>query len=305
MNTEEALQVADKAADRNTPAADHPSIVNMVYALEILANGLRHWQEKAEAWEASSNRMARRALDATATRDRAVKALESANEELDRTQGEWSGLMEFIRTALGLSPQSLGVDERALCDKTDPRSILGQVFADARLWARVKDMANGKFVAGDVVTADALNAFNDTLAATTEPKGYTTRATPEGVWSAPAGTDPKDLSKWTRLGDLADFTLNMEFPKLTKLMAADVGQAFRKPTREPVRFEPYAPEPSERVKRVRKTPAIVTAGYASSSFTRIGKTVNGLSIWHEDAQPDATVLWGWPDVVRHGAVEIL
>lgn len=268
MDIEEALQIADRTTNRNLSWAEHPPLMHVVYALEIVAAEYRHSAKQATEWK-----------------DKAYRE-NAAGEESRAAMADW---LDFVSGTLGVD-----------VEVEDIRAIVGEALADARLFRRVRELVNGKFVAGD-----ALNAFNDTLAATMEPKGYTTRATPEGVWSAPAGTDPKDLSKWTRLGDVADFTLNAEFPKLTKLMAADVGEAFRKPGREPVRFEPYAPEPSARVKRVRKTPPATIAGLASSSFTRIGKTVNGLSVWHEDAQPDATVLWGWPDVVRHGAVEIL
>jgi hypothetical protein len=123
MDTEEALQVADKAADRNTPAADHPSIVNMVYALEILANGYRVTREKAQAWEASSASMGRRAMDATAARDQAVREAHDLNASWTAPKEHWSDLMYFIRTTLNL-------DVRALDDVAD---VCGRSWA-VRWW---------------------------------------------------------------------------------------------------------------------------------------------------------------------------
>lgn len=82
------------------------------------------------------------------------RQVEAATAECDQTQGAWSDLMEFIRSALNL-------DVRALDDVAEVRKILGRAFADARLWARVKELAAGNFRAGDTVTADALNAFGE------------------------------------------------------------------------------------------------------------------------------------------------
>lgn len=358
MNIEEALQVADKVADRESSWAEHPSMVNMIYALEILAADYRTAQGKAQEWEASSNRMTRRAMDATTTRDQAVREGRELNTELRRAQGQWSNLTEFIRTALNLDA---GV---ALDDVGDVRKILGREFAASRILARVRDEVNGKFVAGSVVTADAVNTAQDAAAEPEVPKGYTTRVTHEGVWSAPVGTDPADRDKWTRLGDATDFTVNMKLPKVTDYMTGC--QYFSVGAPEPdarvkrvrrlgsgmelVRaghlstggslwrcvgddsdvfhlwpaivkwgpgievadvsapavqtFPAYAPEPSAQVTHVRRFPASDSRGYAASTFTRVGKTTNGLSIWHEDAQPDSTILWAWPDVVRNGAEEI-
>lgn len=145
MNIEEALQVADKSTDRNTPARDHPSLVKMIYALEILADGHRTYREKATAWEETAGRLGRE--------------VRAANKELDRTQGHWSDLMTFIRAGLGIT------DDRALDTPAEVRRLLGQAIADARMWARVKDLVAGNFVAGDVVTADALNALGEAVKA--------------------------------------------------------------------------------------------------------------------------------------------
>jgi hypothetical protein len=294
VNTEEALQVADKAADRNTPAADHPSIVNMVYALEILANGLRHWQEKAKAWETSSGRMARRAMDATAARDRAVREGRELNAELDRTQGEWSGLMEFIRTALGLSPQSLGVDERALCDKTDPRSILGQVFADARLLRRIRDEVNGRVTAGDAVTADVMNiarAARESAAVDDPPPSVagdaetltvrldtdsSVKISAKGfVYTAPEGTDPRDTSKWSLISTLPN--PGWTIVETCKPVAA-----------EPRKFAAGSREPGQ-VKRVGRVDR------PNVTFTRVGSLPNGNGVWRRDGE---AALLEWAHMVK-------
>src|SRR3954465_9014081 len=168
-------------------------MVNMIYALEILANDYRTMQEKAQAWERSYR-------DRTYAHDQRAQKLRDARDTVHRL----NELVEFMRTALGL-------DAHALDDPDRARKILGGVFADARMWARVKDMAGGKFVAGDVVTADVMNAVSEAVTAAKDPKGYTTRVTHEGVWWAPAGTDPADRDKWTRLDDATGFTLNVEF----------------------------------------------------------------------------------------------
>lgn len=199
MDIAEALQVADKAADRNTPAQEHPSLVHMIYALEILANGHRTYREKAVAWEGTAERLGRE--------------LEDANRELDRTQGAWSDLMEFIRAALNL-------DVRALDDPAEVRKILGRAFADARLWARVKDMAAGKFVAGDVVTADAAGRETSVGRKPTTEWGVRLDVNESmkinstgGVYIAPEGTDPKDTHKWTLLGIVGDGIVTVETRK--------------------------------------------------------------------------------------------
>lgn len=145
MDLDGALDVADKVADRELSWAEHPSMINMIYALQILAADYRTMRDKAQAWEKSYQARVL-VCDHQAQKLRDVKdALQSLN-----------GLVEFMRSALNL-------DAHALDDPDRARKILGRAFADARLWARVKDMAAGKFTAGDVVTADVMNAFGQAV----------------------------------------------------------------------------------------------------------------------------------------------
>jgi len=145
MDLNEALDVADKVADRELSWAEHPSMINMIYAVEILGREFRTARDQVDTWK---ERAEANLTDA----DYMQGKLDDANAELDRTQGAWSDLMEFIRSALNL-------DVRALDDPAEVRKILGRAFADARLWARVKDMVAGKFTAGDTVAADRLNTI--------------------------------------------------------------------------------------------------------------------------------------------------
>lgn len=309
MDADGALTVADKATDRTLPAAEHPALQDMIYALEILADGHRRGWEQAKAWEASASRMQQRAMDATVLRDRAVRDLESANAELDRTQGHWSDLMEFIRTALGLSPQSLGVDKRALRDKTDPRSILGQVFADARLLRRVRAEVNGDFVAGGAVTADAVNTLGpvvETFTVRPDP-GQSVKMNRFGLYVAPEGTDPRDTGKWTLIGTVPNpgWTIVESRKKTpapsTKLGAlfASTGQTFADATeREPRSFAMGSAEP-EGVKRVGRV------SNPNITFTWIGALPNGNGVWRRDGD-DLVPLLEWSNIVRYlPVVEVL
>lgn len=238
-------------------------MISMIYALEILASGYRTMRDKAEAWKKQTE----------GTNDECDRL----NEELDRTQDEWRDLMEFIRTALGLPPQSLGLDERAMSDKTDPRSILGQVFADARLLARIRDEVNGKFVAGSVVTADAMNTVAEMAAEPAKPwamPGYTTRIEGGSLWMAPEGTDPADKSKWTHAGWTKNFTLKMDV----------------KPEHPAVQHFPVgAPEPDARVQRVKRFKG-------ETVFVRSGRLSSGVSLWRR-ASGDSTT-YTWPQIVQ-------
>jgi len=152
MDLNGALDIADRVSDRNLSWAEHPSLINMIYAVEVLADAFRDMERKREEWQTRAENMRD---EAEAWKEQAQGA-DDLNAELDRTQGAWSDLMEFIRSALNL-------DVRALDDPAEVRKILGRAFADARLWSRVKDMVGGKFVAGDVVTADAMNAFSQAV----------------------------------------------------------------------------------------------------------------------------------------------
>jgi len=176
VNTEEALRVADKVADRELSWADHPSMVNMIYALEILANDYRTMQEKAQAWERSYR-------DRTYAHDQRARKLRDARDTVQRL----NELVEFMRTALGL-------DAHALDDPDRARKILGGVFADARLWARVKNMAGGKFVAGDVVTADVMNAVSEAVKSSRE----TDMGTMESLTVKPAAAEPRKFAAGSR-----------------------------------------------------------------------------------------------------------
>jgi hypothetical protein len=300
MDTEEALQVADKAADRNTPAADHPSIVNMVYALEILADRFRYWQEKAKAWEASSGRMARRAMDATAARDQAVREGRELNAELDRTQGEWADLMEFIRAALNLDVRAL--DDVA--DVAEVRKILGRALTDARLLARVRDEVNGRFVAGSVVTADTLNTAQSPVPDAGVTESLTVRLDANesvkvnsgGVYVAPVGTDPKDTGKWTFLGTTPRGGVFVEFRKRS---VANLAVEVSMPPAVQL-FPVSSPEPDKRV--------TVVECYRMARpmrFERVAVTLSGDSLWRnmDDSTSDAP-LWLWEDVNSESVREV-
>lgn len=266
MDLRDALSIADKVSDKELSWAEHPSMINMIYALEVLAADYRTMDRKAEEWQTRAEAMRETA--------------ESANDELDRTQGAWSDLMEFIRSALNL-------DVRALDDAGEVRTILGRAFADARLWARVKELAAGNFRAGDVVTADALNAFSEAVmtadgpmdaAKAWPPKGYTTRVLNNSVWLAPEGTDPRDHDKWTHIGwaNAGGFALNI--PPAAQ------------------HFPIGSPEPPVRVKRVTR-PQHSAAG---AMFVRAGALSDGSSLWRRVAVDNAPFL-RWSEVVRHQA----
>lgn len=267
MGIEEALRVADTAADRNTPAAEHPSLMNMIDALEVLANDYRIFREKAAGWEKSyrsqtyaHDQMAVKLRKARDDMQKLNERREQARNERDAVQVELGDLLECLRPAVGAAVIAGPVDMGAV------RSALGQVFADARLLARIRDEVSGKFVAGSVVTAAE--------PAKPSPRGYTTRFQDGQVWSAPAGTDPADWYKWTCIGSATDFTV------------APARQA----------FPAGSPEPSSRVKRVAR------AG-GSATFTRVACTVDGQSLWCEDTERDSAPLWLWAHLVRHHGVE--
>jgi hypothetical protein len=291
MDTEEALQVADKAADRNTPAADHPSIVNMVYALEILANGYRAMQEKAQAWEQSYRSQ-------TYAHDQRARKLRDVRDIVQRL----NELVEFMRTALGL-------DAHALDDPNRARRILGGVFADARMWARVKDMAGGKFVAGDVVTADVMNAVSEAVKSSRETDTGTmesltvrldanesVKVNSGGVYVAPVGTDPKDTGKWTFLGTTPRGGVFVEFRKRSVAnLAAEVSMP------PAVQLFPIgSPEPDKRVTMVE-----CYRMARPMRFERVAVTLSGDSLWRnmDDSTLDAP-LWLWKDVNSESVVEI-
>jgi hypothetical protein len=288
MDTEEALQVADKAADRSTPAADTPSLVNMIYALEILADGYRVANQKARAWELSSthahDQLALKLRQSKDDRQRLDQRLEqinseieSLNDELDHTQGCWSDLMEFIRTALGL-------DERALDDTVDVRRILGRALADARLFAQVRDLVNGdfraRFAQGDTVT---INDFNNPAT-----PGHTTRVADGHVWMAPVGTDPKDQGKWTHVGFAQGAMWNATFPKLADLLDPATADAFASPAVQ--EFPAGAPDPDARVTRVRRVGG-------STEFVRAGRLSTGGSLWTGVDMPGG-VFHPWSAIVK-------
>lgn len=280
MNEDEALAIADRATG---PAAlDSPplTLMSMLRALEILADGHRCYKEKAEAWRASSERMAQRATD--------------ANEELDRTQEHWSDLMYFIRTTLNL-------DVRALDDVAEVRKILGRALTDARLLRRIRDEVNGHFMAAvqkttDEVkgTADAVNAVKaarETNTGTAETltvrpdAGESVKINHGGyVYIAPEGTDPKDTAKWTRLGTMPRGWVLVEPRKQTPTVAA------------PRKFAPGSPEPGG-VKRVGRV------SDPDVTFTRIGSLPNGHGVWRRDGE---AWLLEWAHLVKFvSAVEIL
>ena len=275
MDTNEALAVADKAADRNTPYSEAPSIMNMIYALEILADGYRQY------------------VSISTRRNNEIRDM---NEELDRTQTHWSDLMESVRSALGQPntkfediPQQIRLlvaENKAVTLENDQMwgkwgeyeanlielvrflrdglgwvpapdaelargasdglyRAVGQVFADARLWARVKELAAGNFRAGDTVTADALNAFSEAVKAGRKP-GIT-------------------------------------------ILSADEA-----PARQ--HFSVGAPEPGPRVNRVTR-PQHSPAG---AVFTRVGVLSDGKSVWRRE-DDDSALLLRWPEIVRYQA----
>ena len=282
VDLNEALDIADKVSDRNLSWAEHPSMINMIYAMEILARECHALDNKMEEWQTRAENM----------RD----DFETANGKLDRVQSQLTGLKEFIRSALNL-------DAHALDDLGEARKILGSVFADARLWARVKDMVGGKFVAGDVVTADAVNAFSEAVKTSRKTgvnplgsaaddkhwKGFTTRVQHNGVWLAPAGTDPADTDKWTWIGTSAGT------PKLDILMGRDVMAVFNGPDRQ--HFSIGSPEPAARVQKVKRPQGDIT-------FIRFGRLSDGKSLWRRVGDDSKTYLT-WSEVVRYqAAVEV-
>lgn len=326
MDTNEALAVADKAADRNTPYNEAPSIMNMIYALEILADGYRQY------------------VSISARRNNEIRDM---NEELDRTQTHWSDLMESVRSALGQPntkfediPQQIRLlvaENKAVTLENDQvrekwgeyeanlielvrflrdglgwmpapdvelargagdklYRALGGVFADARLWARVKELTSGNFRAGDVVTADALNAFSEAVKDGAAATPHTTRIVNGAVWTAPYGTDPADWDKWTRVGMARDFTIEMtvDRPKLDALMGPDTAAVFAHPAHQ--HFPIGAPEPPARVNRVTR-PQHSPAG---AVFVRVGVLSDGKSVWRREGD-DSALLLRWPEIVRYQA----
>lgn len=186
-----AIDTAQALADRVRVTADRDQWKDAAQARQALLDehgravvALRRERDEARLWQQrgasevaslrSERNAAREKLDAWAESlssalgvdvevediPQQVRLLVAENKavtaECDRAQGAWSDLMEFVRSALNL-------DVRALDDAGEVRKILGRAFADARLWARVKELAAGNFRAGDVVTADALNAFSEAV----------------------------------------------------------------------------------------------------------------------------------------------
>jgi len=239
-----ALEVATKATDPALSHGEFPSYRDMRAALGTLSANIhtlmgevnaaedkvRHCQEEIGAWKELC-----RGTDTEY--NQLNEQCERLNGELDRTQGHWSDLMEFIRTGLGL-------DERATDKVDDVRAIIGNLIKDSRLLSRVRDEVNGTFVAGQVMTTDGVKTLTDAVKASRK---------------------------------------------------TSMGTAATEPATE--HFMPGAPEPVERVQRVKRP-------QGDTTFIRFGHLSDGTSLWRRAGDHTKTYLT-WPEVVRfQEAVEV-
>jgi hypothetical protein len=169
MDWNEALRIA---------LSQRPGDTHMGDVARALADQVRstvdrdEWKEKAENRQAllDSHGLTVRALrrerdrvaadlkDAAEAHNGLLTLLRTTREERDTAREKLAAWMDTISRTLSVDP---AVEDIA--------AILGELAQDARMWNRVKELAAGNFRAGDVVTADAVNALSEAVA-TGKPK---------------------------------------------------------------------------------------------------------------------------------------